>query len=95
MVDFEFLICSCSNRIKLPSGDIIKCSKNQGRKLPFQIPFLSDNEVCRATRFNLKSKHVIPGTKVEVHRMYNCPYRETYEGIKQYELFVDYEDKEL
>jgi hypothetical protein len=91
---FEFMICSCSNKIRLSGGDIIKCSKNLGRKLPFPIPFLSDNEVCIATRFNLKSKHVIPGTRIEVYRMYNCPHREEYgKEIIQHELFENYEDK--
>ena len=69
------MICFYEQRIKLSNGDIIKCSKMKGVNLPFEIPFLKDGEVCAGMIFN-KSEHVIPDRKIDVCKMYRCPYRE-------------------
>ena len=86
-----FEICSCAKKIELSSqanADILLCPKKVGRKLPHSIPFLQDGEVCYATRFNLKSKHVIPETKIVINKMYECAHRENCgKEITQHELF--------
>ena len=75
MEDLGNMICFCEQRIKFSNGDIIKCSKRSGAKLPFSILFLEDEEVCVGMIFH-KSEHVIPDRKIDICRMYNCPYRE-------------------
>ncbi|VVB83229.1 Uncharacterised protein [uncultured archaeon] len=76
MEDLENRICFCERRIKLSNGDLIKCSKKEGQNLSHPIPFLEDKEVCIGVIFNEKSEHVIPERKIDVCRMYKCPYRE-------------------
>ena len=74
MEDLGNMICLWEDRIKFSKGDIIKCSRRNGAKLPFSIPFLEDEEVCVGMIFH-KSGHVIPDREIDIYKMYNCPYR--------------------
>jgi hypothetical protein len=79
MENSKIIICKYSRRIRLPLGEVMFCKKRVGRKLPFPVPFNDDGDFCFSTRFKRLDRNTVNKTRVDVSRMYDCPYSEIYE----------------
>jgi hypothetical protein len=95
-----FEICPFSYKVDMPLGEKMFCRKMKGIKLP-PIPILKsfsyqDGEFCIATSFDLNLEgHVVGESKVDISKMYECPYREIFvreEKLKVHTL-IDYSNE--
>ena len=76
-------ICLCVAFGKLPEGIILRCEELNGKDAPknsVRLRNIRDGELCTATDICL-TKGDSYDLKIDMSRMYSCPYRTTKTGL--------------